>query len=66
MTTAEVKELLPDVRVKLGKDIYAGIVTGRYKPFATVFVITDAGISSWEYAWETIAHAVTTDTPLTI
>jgi hypothetical protein len=55
-TEAQVKEQLPDVPVKLGRDQYAGIVTGRKNQFATVFIVTDSGIISHDVAWATIVE----------
>jgi len=64
MTTDEVKANLPDIRIKIGKAIYAGRVSGRKNRFATIYV-PDLGVD-YEYAWQTIAHSINNDSPLLI
>jgi hypothetical protein len=64
-TGADVKNYLPDVRVKVdGRVIDNCQVCGRLNKFATVFVKGSKGFYRVEYAWETIAHSINTGNPL--
>jgi len=65
MTIAEIKEQLPDVKVKLYGRIVTGQLAGRKLDYPTVHLRT-CPPSSFQYSWETIQHSINTDTPLTI
>lgn len=62
-TLDTVKDLLPDVKVKVSKTkIETGKVRGRRNPFAAVYV----GYDCYEFAWQTIVNALNNDRPLLI
>jgi hypothetical protein len=72
-TVAMVKEKLPDVRVKVGKKIVVGRVTGRLNAFATVTIQLEAGERlhrgnrPWAdaaFAWETLVDCLNDGRPL--
>lgn len=67
MTIEQIKEKLPDVKVKIGDKIHTGHVRGRLMDFAHVWVLgvpTPNSQCSQEYSWETIQRAVETGRPL--
>jgi hypothetical protein len=62
MSIEEIKNLLPNVQVKMrnGK-VIVGTLRGRKLRFAVVRVDEDIVL---EYAWETIQHSINSNTPL--
>lgn len=65
MTLAEIKDKLPDVPVNLYGRVVMGQLAGRLLDYPTVHLRT-CPPSSFQYAWETIQHAINTNTPLNI
>lgn len=68
-----VREQLPNVTVRIGKEVYSARVTGRLNPIATVTVMADnrkylrgAPWIDLPYSWESIAHALNNNRPLTV
>ena len=70
MTIDEVKRDLPQVLVRLGKNIKSARVTGRLCQFAQVTISGEwshALGACWEdrkYSWEAVTRAVNTGKPL--
>ena len=66
-TIEEIKQNLPDVLVRMDKKMtVTGRVSGRRNAFATVSCEWHGVPVQYEYAWETIAHAVNNNTPLRV
>ena len=66
-TIQSIKKTLPDVKVKIGKQVFHAMVVGRNNPFATVtFKMPLIGFVSYEYAWPTILHSLESGKPLTV
>ena len=71
-TVSEVKELLPDVKIKYNGILFYGRVTGRKCNFACVSPYERLDGKNrmflmgpiFQFSWDTIAHALNTDTPL--
>jgi len=70
-TIASVKDELPQVKVKIGKQTHWARITGRLNPFATVTVFADdrkylrgPAWVDFQFAWQTIADALNNDRPL--
>jgi hypothetical protein len=59
-TVERVKELLPDVKVKVNGQVVMGQVRGRKLAFAGVRV----GNCTWEYSWSAIVNSLNHDRPL--
>lgn len=64
MTIEEIKEKLPDVKVKYQGKIYNAILTGRKNTFATIHTITEYNVQSFDYSWQAIERAINNDTAL--
>ena len=60
MTLNEVKNILPDVKVKYHGIIYAGQVRGRKCDYATIY-FNDVHA---DWSWESVTRAVSQNTPL--
>lgn len=54
LTIKEIKEQLPDVKIRVNGKVETGKVRGRALQYAVVFV----GDNSWEYSWEAMQRAV--------
>lgn len=73
-TVDRVKQELPLVNVKLGKNIVTGRVSGRLNKFATVScgfsqfksIQLGNGWIDYSFAWETIVHSLNTGNPLKV
>ncbi len=63
-TPNRVKDELPEVDVKVGKEIVKGQVGGRKLPFAGVWFSVNGVPLRGEYAWATIANALNKKQPL--
>ena len=61
MTVEQVKALLPDVRVRLEDTMttHSGHVSGRLNDFAGVWTVVDGREYRAEFAWSTVARAIT-------
>ncbi len=59
-TIEEVKEMLPAVKVRVGKRVVKGLVKGRKNKFATVFT----PLGSFEYSWLAVTRAYNSDKTL--
>lgn len=66
-----VKELLPNVEVKIGNKLHTGRVTGRANKYATVTVQNEGTLHSgtvpwvdFHFSWTTIADALNKKTAL--
>lgn len=73
MTIEQVKRELPNVKVRIGRKVATGRVSGRLNKFATVSVTNEGTLHrntpiwmDWQFSWEAIAHAVTTGEPLNV
>jgi hypothetical protein len=62
MIVSEIKEALPDVKVKSDGQVYTGYVRGRLNRFATVWI--PELDKSFEVAWETITFCVNNNVAL--
>jgi len=76
-TPARVRAELPDVPVRVSRRRYLARVTGRRNPQATVTLsyvthgaprhhLRGRPWMDWHFAWDTLAHALNTDTPLSL
>jgi len=64
MTIQEIKENLPDIKIKLDNgEIVKGLVRGRNLRFAKVSRTTWGGFA-FDVAWETIERCINNNTPL--
>lgn len=66
-TIETVKDLLPDVNVRLSStgQVIPGQVTGRKERFAVVYIdLPINGELAIPYAWKTIVRSLNTGTPL--
>ena len=68
MTIEEIKETLPVVDVKVGKNIYIGSISGRKNSFATISVIMPDYNNPFifNFSWKTVERAINNGTYLTI
>ena len=66
MTVQEVKDKLPNVKVKLFGRVLTGHVSGRKKKYATVWVKSGGHIYDHQYSWQTVARAITMKQPLRV
>lgn len=65
MTKAQVREILPNVSIQLGKKVYRASISGRRNAFATVSVKDDQGFFlQYEFSWEAITRSVNSMQPL--
>lgn len=63
-TIESVKAELPNVQIKIGKQIVTANVIGRKMPFARVW--NRDNMDGWEFSWQAIVNSLNNDTPLTI
>jgi hypothetical protein len=66
MTIDEIKENLPDVKVKIGTGIFTGILRGRFLPYAQVWVPELGPDIKIEYSWKIVQQAINNNKPLKI
>jgi hypothetical protein len=64
LTKNEIKEYLPDVKVKINGKVLNGKTGGRHNQFCTVYV-NELGIKI-EYSWNAIAYALNNQTYLKV
>lgn len=65
-TIADVKNQLPDVKIKFAGKIHSARIAGRENKFATVWFRIDGDLIDFEYSWNAILHSVQTGNPLTV
>lgn len=72
-TEKSVKELLPAVTVKVGRNIVPGRVSGRLNAFATVSVKNQGTLHNrsyiygdWQVAWCTIVYCLNEGKPIKV
>ncbi len=70
-TIAAVKVELPNVKVRIGKKVVTGRISGRLKQFATVSITNTGTLHNnshmWidrEVAWETLVHCLNANRPV--
>ncbi len=70
-TVAAIKEQLPNIKVRIGKKVVTGRISGRQRQFATVSVTNTGtlhrGNQIWidrEVAWETLVHCLNVNRPV--
>lgn len=64
-TIDQVKEKLPDVKVKIAGNVYTGHVKGRKERFPTVYVDAFPAMDL-KYSWQAITHSLNNETELLI
>jgi hypothetical protein len=64
MTIDEIKEKLPDVKVKVFGEVYNGMLSGREKQFPLVYVFELR--QSYAFSWHAIYRAVNNNTALIV
>lgn len=65
MTVAQVKKELPNVKLKIGKRVTTGKVTGRMNKFASVHEFGKLG-TVYKFSWEAVARSVNSGRPLKV
>jgi len=63
--SGKIRETLPMVKIKIGKNIYEACTSGRLNAFCTVFLRINGIDVSYEYSWQAIARHIETGKPLT-
>jgi hypothetical protein len=66
LTIPEIKETLPDVLVKIGKDNYIGKLSGGLETFARVSFDYMGIPASFVFAWEAIQASLNSKRPLRV
>ena len=66
MTLEQLKNTLPDVKVKIGKKTIPALLTGRKNRFASAKWFQDGTYLTTQVAWETVQHCVNNDLPITV
>lgn len=68
LTTAYVKEYLPDVSVQYQNEIFVGKLSGRKNKFATVTIAPNGdygyGYVTAEVSWDAVVRMINTGVPL--
>ena len=64
MTVDEVRETLPQIPVRIGSIIKWGMLCGRNREYAIIYVPDIK--SSFEVSWKTATHCINTERPVII
>jgi len=69
MTIQEVKDTLPDVKIRIGDDVYEGKVSGSQRTYAKVTAWVGDDEQPWplsyDFSWKAVTRAANTGSILT-